>query len=67
MFPKFPVSATSGCFCEALRSFWRYLPSAQRQLQSHFVTVLQGKAAARVVDLHDGQALYLPAGWFHEV
>ena len=68
-FPRFPVCTTCSCV-----TLWRVpfhsLPTFEANLHSLFpsiATAIQGRQAARVVDVHAGQALYLPAGWFHEV
>lgn len=43
-------------------------PTAGTQAShTHVHPISQGKGAALEVTVHAGQALYVPAGWFHEV
>jgi Cupin-like domain len=64
-FPKFPVRVTGACMTSLRIPFQPARPRCATC--SSRLTTVQGRQAARVVDLHAGQALYLPAGWFHEV
>lgn len=63
-FPKFPVSAEKIARSKLLED-----TDLLAEVCADWVACLrlQGRQAAKVVDLQAGQSLYLPAGWFHEV
>lgn len=57
-----------GCPADEPSNFSRIdLPGLSDAQIRHMFPKFPGKDAARIVELHCGQALYLPTGWFHEV